>query len=458
MEKSFFERLNGWARRSVTLKLVSIGILILLLLIPTAMLTDRIYERQGVRDSAIREVSSKWGDAQTFGGPVISIPYTILVKDDKGQTETQIRHAHFLPDQLDITGTVSPEKRYRGIYVVVLYNTKLHVKGKFSQPNIQALNIPESNFMFKDATVSLGIPDMKGIKNAINIKMNDTTYSFNPGLSTRDIFASGASFEFDMEKQKEFNFEFDIDLNGSTSLSFLPFGKETNVSLQSAWNSPSFEGSFLPDTRDVKADGFTASWKVLQLNRNYPQQGLGSFIGSVNNNQYNEYSEVVNYTSGTDASFGVKLLLPIDEYQKTIRSVKYCVMFIILTFLTFFFVEILTKQRIHPIQYLLVGFAICLFYVLLLSISEHLKFDSAYLIGCICVLALVTLYAKNIFKNNKLTAVFSGLLALLYGFFYSLMQLEDYALLLGSIGLFIILAVIMYLTRKIDWYGISSGE
>jgi len=459
MEKiSAFERLNNWARRSVTLKLISIGILILILLIPTSMLSSLIFERQGVRDSAIQEVSSKWGQQQTFGGPILSVPYTVLVKDDKGQTETQIRYAHFLPDQLNITGTVVPEKRYRGIYVVVLYNTKLHVTGNFSHPNIQALNISENSFMFKDASISLGIPDMKGINNAINFKMNDTTYSFNPGLSSHDIFSSGTSFEFDLApkestrtKQKKFDFEFDIDLNGSTSLSFLPFGKETNVSLQSTWDSPSFEGSFLPDKRDVNAKGFTANWKVLQLNRNYPQQGLGSFI-SGNNDEYN------NTSSASDASFGVKLLLPIDEYQKTTRSVKYCIMFIILTFLTFFFVEVLNKQRIHPIQYLLVGFAICLFYVLLLSISEHLKFDSAYLTGCVCILALVTLYAKNIFKNNKLTAVFSGLLALLYGFFYSLMQLEDYSLLLGSIGLFIILAVIMYLTRKVDWYGISSGE
>lgn len=451
MEKtSVFERLNDWARRSVTLKLMSIGILILILLIPTSMLDSLIYERQSIRNDAIAEVSSKWGQSQTFGGPVLTIPYTVLVKDDKGQTETQIRHAHFLPDQLDITGVVTPEKRYRGIYVVVLYNTQLHVKGRFSNPNIEALNISESSFMFNDASVSIGIPDMKGINDAVNFKMNDTTYAFNPGLSTHDIFSSGASFEFDLSKNRQFDFEFDINLNGSTSLNFLPFGKETNVALTSAWDSPSFEGSFLPDKRDVKPDGFTASWKVLQLNRNYPQQGLGSFISSGND----EYG----YPSNSDASFGVKLLLPIDEYQKTTRSVKYCVMFIILTFLTFFFVEVLNKQRIHPIQYLLVGFAICLFYVLLLSISEHLKFDSAYLIGCVCILALITLYAKNIFKNTRLTAVFSILLALLYGFFYSLMQLEDYSLLLGSIGLFVILGVIMYLTRKVDWYGISSGE
>lgn len=449
---SVFERLNNWAKRSVTLKLISIGVLVLILLIPTSMLTSLIYERQSIRDSAIDEVSSKWGKAQTFGGPVLSVPYTTIVKDDKGQSETIIRYAHFLPDQIKITGVVTPEKRYRGIYVVVLYTAKLHVTGKFSYPNIKVLNIPESSCLFNDASVSLGVPDMKGINEAVNFKMNDTAFSFNPGLPTHDIFSSGASFGFDLKKQAAYNFEFDLNLNGSTSLSFLPFGKETNVSLQSTWGSPSFEGAFLPDARDINEQGFTANWKVLQLNRNYPQQGLGSFISPNASNEYQDLSE------NTSASFGVKLLLPIDEYQKTTRSVKYCIMFIIITFLTFFFVEVLNKKRIHPIQYLLVGFAVCLFYVLLLSISEHLKFDSAYLVGCVSVLALITFYAKNIFRNNKLTAVFSGLLALLYGFFYSLMQLEDYSLLLGSLGLFIILATIMYLTRKIDWYGISSGE
>ena len=314
------------------------------------------------------------------------------------------------------------------------------------------MNVSEESYLFKDAVISLGIPDMKGINEAINFKMNDTSYSFNPGLYTNDIFASGASFEFNLQKQKEYTFVFDINLNGSSSLKFLPFGKETDVALQSTWNSPSFEGSFLPDKREINDNGFTASWKVLQLNRNFPQQGLGSFISEI------DYDEDDYNKEDKSSAFGVKLLLPIDEYQKTIRSVKYCTMFIIITFLTFFFVEVLNKKRIHPIQYLLVGFSICLFYVLLLSISEHLKFDSAYLIGCISILALITLYAKNIFKNNKLTIIFSSLLALLYGFFYSLLQLEDYALLLGSIGLFTILSTIMYLTRKVDWYGISSEE
>jgi len=449
---TFFERINKWARRSITLKLISIGILVLILLIPTSMLTSLVYERQNLRDNTIEEVSSKWGDSQTIGGPVISIPYTTQVKTDNGKTETEIRYAHFLPEEIQINGSINPEKRYRGIYVVVLYNTHLHVSGKFNFPSLKALNIPESEYSFNNAVMSIGISDMKGITEAINFKMNDSVYSFDPGVPTNDIYNSGASFKVNLQKQTEYKFEFDISLNGSSSLQFLPFGKVTRVTLQSSWDSPSFEGSFLPANRKVTKDGFTANWKVLHLNRNYPQQGLGSFIS-----QKSVKEEPEQYSKDY-SSFGVKLLLPIDEYKKTLRSVKYCSMFIIITFLAFFFVEVLNKKRIHFIQYLLVGFAVCLFYVLLLSITEHLKFDLAYLIACIGILALITFYAKNVFKNTRLTVIFSSLLALLYGFFYSLLQLEDYALLLGSVGLFLILATIMYLTRHIDWIKMNSED
>ena len=269
-----------------------------------------------------------------------------------------------------------------------------------------------------------------------------------------------------MEEQCDFSF--DLDINGSRNLSFLPFGKETKVELKSNWSNPSFEGSFLPDEREISSNGFVAKWKVLQLNRNYPQQGCGAFLGeNPVQNISNGYSNRDNYSDdyasmGTDenniASFGVKLMLPIDEYQKTMRSAKYNIMFIFLTFLAFFFMEILNKNKIHPIQYLLVGFAICLFYILLLSISEYLKFNIAYWIACLAILILITFYAKSIFKSNKITALTAIILAMLYGFFYSILQLQDYALLMGSLGLLLILAVIMYLTRNINWYSIGNQK
>jgi inner membrane protein len=243
----------------------------------------------------------------------------------------------------------------------------------------------------------------------------------------------------------------------------LPFGKTTKVTIESPWGTPSFVGASLPDERQVTDKGFKAVWNELHLNRNYPQQGTGRFIGIASNSveNYDQNRAVVSSPDGVgstkttgelESSFGVKLLLPVDEYQKTMRSTKYNLMFIVITFIAFFFVEILNRKRLHPIQYLLVGFAICLFYVLLLAISEHLSFNWAYLIGCVTILTLIIFYTQSVFKNTRITLIFNGILALLYGFFYSLLQLEDYSLLLGSVGLLVILAVVMYLTRNIDWY------
>jgi len=232
-------------------------------------------------------------------------------------------------------------------------------------------------------------------------------------------------------------FSLELNLNGSQGLNFIPLGRETNVNLASNWASPSFKGVFLPDSREVTDNGFKADWKVLHLNRNYPQEWAGNAPSSVG-----------------ESAFGVELLIPVDEYQKSMRSIKYAIMLIALTFLIFFFVEVLNSRRIHPIQYILVGLALCIFYLLLLSISEHLNFNKAYIISSIATILLITAYTKTVFKSNRLTSLQSLVLVILYGFMYLLIQLEDYAILIGSIGLFIVLAIVMYISRKIDWYNI----
>lgn len=433
---SLFDRFNNWVKRSVMLKLLTTGILILILLIPSSMVSDLIRERQLLRNDAEEEISGKWGGEQTLGALVLSVPYDVTVKNDKGELVTQTEYAHFLPDELEISGKINPEKRYRGIYVVMLYNAKLQMKGKFNPLNISALHVDPKLFHFDAAFFSLGITDMRGINENIPLTINEGKTNFEPGILSHDIFSSGVSVPFNLHPDSSYHFSFNLDLNGSKQINFLPLGKENDVKLSSSWPNPSFDGNFLPDKRTIDANGFEASWKVLQLNRNYPQQALGALSPN------SDYS-----------SFGVKLLLPIDEYQKTNRSNKYSIMFIILTFTTFFFTEIISKKRIHPLQYLLVGFAIVLFYVLLLSFSEHIKFDSAYWIACLAIMTLITYYVWNMLRNIKLTAVVSGVFLILYAFFYSLLQLEDYALLFGSIGLLIILAVVMHLTRKINWYG-----
>jgi len=458
---SIGEKFNSWAKGSITLKLFIVGILILVLLIPSSLIDSLIYERKNLRDEAQAEVSSKWGINQTIGGPVISVPFQESYVDAKGFTKYRTSYAHFLPDQLDITGEITPDTRNRGIYVVVLYNGQLSIKGNFDSLSTDGLLVDETNLQWEKALVSFGIRDLKGVQQAIKVNLNGQSYDFGPGTITRDLFESGISLQLPLteELRQGIDFDFQLDINGSQDIHFLPLGKETNVSLTSNWADPSFEGFFLPDERTVNETGFTANWKVLQLNRNYPQQGQGKFVvGGANINKYDPYKSNLGYdqTRNKFQSFGIRFLLPVDEYQKTQRSSKYSMIFIFVTFLTFFFIEILNNKRLHPIQYLLVGAAIILFYVLLLSISEHFSFNMAYALSCVLILSLITFYAKFILKNSKLTFLLFFVLATLYGFFYALLQLQDYALLLGSIGLLIILATIMFLTRNVDWYGAQT--
>jgi inner membrane protein len=446
--KSFFERLNAWIRNSITIKLVSIGILILLLLIPAFMVEDLIREREYTSEGAISEVSSKWGEMQILSGPVINIPYKKYYKKDNEIIETT-EYAHFLPDELNISGKVLPEKRYRGIYEVVVYTAQLNVSGKFPQPSFSEWNVEARDILWKDAFLSVGITDMRGIRDRISLKWNNSSLDFNPGMGTdipgyvdeegyNSAPGSGVSVRVPVASSdsvaKFYDFTFDVNLNGSRQIYFDPLGKETNVDLTSQWSNPSFDGSFLPESREITPDGFKAHWKVLHLNRNFPQAWMGS--------SYNTSS----------ASFGVNLLVPVDHYQKSTRAAKYAILIITLTFLVFFFVEILNRKRIHPFQYILVGLAICIFYSLLIAISEHLNFNAAYIISGIAVIGAVTAYSLSVFKQKLPTVVLGLIMLIIYGFIFIIIQLQDYALLVGSIGLFIVLAVVMYISRKIDWY------
>lgn len=420
-----------WIRNSITIKLIVVGLLILMLLIPAGMIKNLIQERNDLRNSVISEVSYKWGSPQTIAGPVITIPYKQYYKKDKEIVE-EIQYAYFLPEDLIVSGQINPETRYRGIYKVVVYNTNLAISGKFNKPDFTQWKIKDSNILWHDATLSIRIPDMRGIKDEIKVKWNKIEYDVNPGINNQNY--TGVSTLVEINENDSYRFEFNLILNGSESLNFVPLGRQTNVSLNSNWADPSFEGAFLPYDRNVDLNGFNAKWKILHLNRSYPQKWIGN-----------------NY-SVDDSSFGVKLMLPVDHYQKSLRSVKYAIMFISLTFLVFFFTEILNKKKIHPIQYLLVGLGLSIFYTLLVSLSEQISFNLAYLISSLAIISLTTAYSHSMLKNKKITGVVAFVLIILYAFLFTILQLQDYSLLLGSIGLFIALATVMYLSRKVNWY------
>ena len=221
---------------------------------------------------------------------------------------------------------------------------------------------------------------------------------------------------------------------------FLPVGETTNVIVKSNWSDPSFTGYYLPDNRKIQSDGFTAEWNINYLNRNYPQSWIGN-------------KHKIDFSA-----FGLELLLPVDQYQKTMRTVKYAILFISMTFLSFFMIELLGKKNIHPVQYMLIGFALLIFYSLLLSLSEHIDFTFAYLISGIAIIFIITSYTKSVLADNKQTGIIAGILIILYTYLYVVLQLQDYALLIGTIGLFAALTIVMYLTRNIDWFSVLHSK
>ena len=437
-QPSAFDRIKQWVRGSITLRIVTVTILILLLLIPVSMIESLIRERSMLRESVVSEVSDSWGQHQTLTGPILSIPYTYYVETDEDNLIERTGYAYFLPDVLTITGEVAPNVRYRSIYEVVVYTSDLKIEGSFPRPDFSTYDIEPENILWEDAAITVGLTDLRGINDSVTMQWANQSTTFGPGTATKGVVDSGITTSVnlapDPASSDVLSFSFDLSLNGSRYLHFTPLGQETNVSITSPWPDPSFDGAFLPDERSVSDDGFSASWKVLHMNRNYPQAWLG------------QQHEVLS------SSFGVRLLMPVDAYQKSTRSVKYAIMFILLTFATFFFVEVINSKRIHPIQYIMIGFALCIFYVLLLSISEHLTFNVAFIVSSIAITLMITLYSVSLFKNSRLTMLTAGLLALMYGFIYTVLQLQDYALLIGSLGLFIVLASFMYLSRNIDWY------
>ncbi len=429
-------------KNRIIIKSIVIFILILFLIIPTLMINGLVSERKNRQWEAFNEVSSKWAFNQTVTGPVVSIPYLELFRDTSGKVFKYRKHIHILPDELSVNGRLFPEKRYRSIFEVIVYNSKISLSGSFSNLSALLPGIPKENMLFNEAFVSLGISDLRGIEEQVNIKWNKENYSFNSGLLTNDIMSSGITAMVPVATTDsvpdKVNFNVDIQLKGSEMIQFTPVGKETRVTINSNWNNPSFDGAFLPDQRVVADTGFTAYWKVLHLNRNYPQKWQ--------NDQYNL----------TESNFGIKLIVPADNYLKTDRTIKYALLFIALTFLIYFFLELLNNISVHPFQYVLIGFALCMFYVLLLSISEHITFNLAYLIATVLTIGLIYWYSRSILKENKLSALVGGTLTILYSFIFVIIQMEDYALLIGSLGLFIILVMVMYYSKKIDWNNLGG--
>ncbi|MDR3339604.1 MAG: cell envelope integrity protein CreD [Candidatus Symbiothrix sp.] len=421
--------------QSLTFKGITIVILILLLLIPNAMIMDLIHEREERSNETIQKINEKWSLPQTVCGPILTIPFTTTFTDTDKKTHIQGHELHITPKELNIHTRLFPEERHYGIYKSILYKSEISISGQFAP--LDYLKTIDGVFDLGKAHLGIELSDLRGVTKQLEFNIKGHSYPTEVGGNTyqfrKNLEATLGSI-IKPDSTESYSFECQLSLNGSSNLRFIPAGSTTNVTIEGDWKAPGFTGSFTPDYQPTEK-GFQASWSILNFNRNIPEYWIDDSIDSF------EYT-----------SFGVILVEPVDHYQQNMRSSKYSLLFIALTFAVFFFVEILTQKRIHPIQYLLVGLALILFYSLLLSISEQINFAIAYLIAAVATIALITAYTHSIFKNKSQTGILLVILAILYLFLYVILQLEDVALLIGSIGLFIILGIIMFISRKIKWY------
>ena len=421
---------------SYSIKMVIVSVLAILLLIPSVLIMEIIQERINLSEGVKKELYAQWGGKQVVAGPVLNVPFSVTeVGENNQQTKERKGVAHFLPETVKTNGILFPEIRQRGIYKVVVYHGTLKLKGTFVQPDVSQLEVPNAKFNWDAAYFTIGISDMRGIKNLPELVVNGRKCTVEPGVADADLFKSGITIKTNsLDIKQALNFEIELALNGSEDLSVEALGKTSEVTMKSEWAQPSFTGGFLPTNRQVSEKGFVADWVVTHLNRNFPQQWVDQ--------KYSTH----------EAKFGVELLIPIDNYQKSMRSVKYAILFIALNFIIFIFIEIKSKIRIHPFQYSLVAFALLIFYALLTSISEQIGFNGAYLISATAVTMLISWYAFSILRDVKSMTWITVLQTSLYLFLFAILQLQDYALLAGSIGLFIILTIIMRASQQVKWY------
>lgn len=413
----------------MTVKMVLLGIMGLMLMIPLVLIMEVIRERSQNAETARAEIGNLWASAQTVTGPVLNVPGTKVIADDGRYMTTTL---HMLPDDLRVNGVLVPEIRYRGIYESVVYTSELELSGSFSLAGYDEYN--DYTWQWDKAYISLGVSDNKGISDQADLTIGGRVITARPGAVQTDLFDKGISFPLPLEASQgsEFRGDFTISLGlrGSGSIAFAPVGKSTGVSLTSEWEAPKFTGSFLPAEREVTDNGFTASWSVTHLNRSFPQVWTGK-----------------NYIPSDDA-FGVDLIMESDHYTKAERSAKYGLLFIALTFLVLIIIELRSEKRVHIFYYLLVALALILFFSLLTALSEHIGFNPAYLISSAATIGLLTAFFGSLLKKRWMVLLISGLLTVLYLFIFFLLAMKDYAFLAGNIGLFVLLAVLMLVSAK----------
>lgn len=442
--------------RSTALKLFGLIGLVLLLLIPLAWIGTIIQDRQNLHRDVVDEIANSWSKEQLLVGPILSVPYG---PKEKGNI------AYLVPKSLKIEGNVATEVRKRGIFEAVVYKATLNHSGEFDFTPLNRLGIPNKQWHWDQATVLFGVSDNRGIQGQPKLVWKQKPIVFQPGASIPDVFSLGMHANVDgVGLTGTMPFQFELPVLGTKSLRFLPISDFTDVTVSGNWSDPSFQGKYLPLKRTIKTDHFSAAWSLSHFSRASKSAWTNKERAELGKNETNPEEDISTETSikikADENSFGVDFYQPVDVYQQSLRAAKYGILFLSLTFLTFFLFEALIKSRIHVFHYLLIGLALSLFYLLLVSFSEMIQFDLAYLGASIPTISLITWYGSQITNtgSRKFAFILGALLTLIYAFLYFLLQMEDYALLVGSLGLFVILFAVMVVAKRIDWYGDKATD
>lgn len=432
------------------LKVLIIIAMLLLFLIPLSMTRSLVGERQSLARQAAEDIIDGAGGSLSFVGPLFVVPFEIPPSNPRGTRRVRKGSLAVLPDSLTVAGHAAAEYRSKGIYRVPVYHTGLAVAGRFSIPPREAF--PQgAEVDIAGIRLAAGIADMRGIRKIDTLKWGARQYAFGSDTGAFPEGSGIAAGPLEANWNETVDFSWSMEIGGGGTLSAAPLGRDSELLLSGDWGAPSFGGERLPDEREWNENGFQARWRIPEVSRPIlpywnPEENPVKFHRSQVNTQQNNHEYLEDYT------LDAELLEPLGTYARTERSVKYGALILIIPFVVFFLFEVIGRVRVHPVQYLLAGAADIVFYLLLLALSEHWQFDAAYLAAAAAVTLLLSLYAAEVTPSRRSALAMPGVMAAAYLWLWVSLQSEDYALLIGAVGLFLIIAAVMFVTRKVNWY------
>lgn len=418
------------------------------LLIPLQMIGQQVGERKERRDMTVARIATNWGDRQSVVGPVLVIPYSY-----KFETLKEGRIVLF-PETYRSNIELVPAIRYRGIYKAVVYRARIKLTGHFDFGRIRKLGLGNNKILWNRARLVIGLSELKSLRGQPAGTFGGSNLNMS-GDTKNTLLSTGISAPLNLRPETTGvptpqKFAISFALVGSGNFEISPVGSNSHTTIKSVWPHPMFNGPTLPDKRTIGSDGFEAYWQTTHYAQKFPRAWI-SFDPQTGANSETELSKML-----LSSDIKVALVTPVDLYLKSERALKYGILFIVLVVATVFSFEVAAGLNVHAVQYTLVGAALCVFYLLLLSLSEVVAFSTAYLVAATMATSMVALYIAKIAGGWKRGATMAVLLGTVYGFLYVVLQLEDYALLVGSLGVFVALAAIMYATRNVDWYGLTG--